>query len=77
MIDRDKIMEQAKRVFATAWHDEDDRTDGDTYVIGSRRQAGLHAVFDLLEREYTIMKKKKDTVNERRRNFKRHPADSE
>lgn len=60
MINRDEVMDEAVSQFAVAWHDEDKKTDGDNYVTGNRRRAGLHRVFDILERDYIIVRRDND-----------------
>lgn len=37
--------------FAVAWHDEDDKTNGDNYVTGNRRRAGIDAVIEIIKRD--------------------------
>lgn len=59
MIDRDSIMEEAKRVFGEAWNYQNNLNE--TFgVQDSRRVAGLHEVFDLLEKKYIMVEKSCD-----------------
>lgn len=52
-----EVTQEFLDLFAQAWHDEDDKTDGDNYVKGNRRRAGLEKVFAAIERDYKVEKK--------------------
>lgn len=56
MLDRDKIMEELVEVFGEAWGKENSsRHPQSDYPRGSRREAGLHAVLDVLEAKYITL----------------------
>jgi hypothetical protein len=57
MLDRDKLMPELVEAFGKGWHAVDAEYQSDSKVLrsGARREAGLHAVLDILEREYITL----------------------